>query len=93
MALPGSQLYKDAISKKIKVPDKYEEFSFHGYDTLPLATETLGAAEILKFRDLAFEEYHSNPKFLENVRNKFGVNACESIKNMLQVKLKRKIYN
>jgi hypothetical protein len=60
---------------------------------LPLSTETLGADEILKFRDLAFEEYHSNPKFLEKVKNKFGENACESIKNMLQVKLKRKIYN
>lgn len=93
MALPGSQLYKDAISKNMLVPNKYEEFSFHGYDTLPLATETLSAAEILKFRDLAFEEYHSNPKFLEKVKNKFGDNACESIKNMLQVKLKRKIYN
>jgi hypothetical protein len=75
------------------VPNKYEEFSFHGYDTLPLATETLEAAEILKFRDLAFEEYHSDAKFLEKVKNKFGFNASESIKNMLKVKLKRKIYN
>jgi hypothetical protein len=93
MALPGSQLYKDAISKNIQVPDKYEAFSFHGYDTMPLPTETLSAAEILKFRDLAFEEYHNDSKFLEKIKNKFGIRACENIKNMLQVKLKRKIYN
>ena len=93
MALPGSQLYKDAVSKNIQVPNRYEGFSFHGYDTLPLPTDTLSAAEILKFRDLAFEEYHSNAKFLEKVKSKFGEKACENIKNMLQVKLKRKIYD
>lgn len=92
MALPGSQLYKDAIFKNTRVPDKYEEFSFHGYDTLPLPTETLDAAEILRFRDEAFKEYHAHPEFLKKIKNKFGEKACENIKNMLQVKLKRKIY-
>lgn len=93
MALPGSQLYKDAIAKNIKVPTKYEEFSFHGYDTLPLSTETLTAAEILKFRDYAFENYHSNPQFLEKIKNKYGPAAIDNIKNTLKIKIKRKILN
>lgn len=91
MALPGSQLYKDAVSKNIQVPDKYEAFSFHGYDTLPLPTETLSAAEILKFRDEAFEEYHSHPKFLEKIKNKFSQGSVGSVLEMLKIKIKRKI--
>lgn len=91
MALPGSQLYKDAINKNIQVPQTYEGFSFHGYETLPLPTETLTAAQILKFRDSAFEEYHSNPLFLEKIKSKFGENASSNIKEMLKTKLKRKI--
>ena len=33
MALPGSLLYKNALSKKDKLPDSYEGYSFHSYET------------------------------------------------------------
>ena len=91
MALPGSKLYKEAIEKKISLPNTYEGYSFHGYDTFPLPTETLTAAEVLEFRDKAFEEYHSYPLFLEKIKNKFGQIAVDNILNMLKIKLKRKI--
>jgi radical SAM superfamily enzyme YgiQ (UPF0313 family) len=91
MALPGSKLYKDAIINGISLPDTYEGYSFHGYETLPLPTDTLTAAEVLKFRDKAFDEYHSYPLFLEKIKNKFGNIAVDNIKEMLKVKLKRKI--
>ena len=91
MALPGSKLYKDAIMNGIPLPDSYEGYSFHGYETLPLPTETLSAAEILEFRDKAFDEYHSYPPFLEKVKNKFGQIAVDNINEMLKVKLKRRI--
>jgi radical SAM superfamily enzyme YgiQ (UPF0313 family) len=91
MALPGSKLYKDAIEKNTPLPDTYEGYSFHGYETLPLPTATLTAAEVLEFRDKAFEEYHSNPLFLEKIKNKFGQVAVDNILDMLKVKLKRKI--
>ena len=51
---PGSPLYKNAIIKGIKVPKKYEEFSFHSYETLPLPTDHLQAHEILELRDKNF---------------------------------------
>jgi radical SAM superfamily enzyme YgiQ (UPF0313 family) len=89
MALPGSQLYKDAISKGVKMPDEYGEYAFHGYASRPLPTETLSSSDILKFRDLAFEEYHSNPEFLEKVKTKFGITAERNIKEMLAIKVKR----
>ena len=91
MALPGSKLYKEAVTNGIPLPNDYEGFSFHGYETLPLPTETLTAAEVLEFRDKAFEEYHSYPPFQEKVQNKFGQIAIDNINKMLKVKLKRKI--
>ena len=86
-----SKLYKDAVNNSIPLPNTYEGYSFHGYDTFPLSTETLTAAEILSFRDKAFEEYHSYPPFLEKIKNKFGQIAVDNIKKMLNIKLKRKI--
>ena len=91
MALPGSQLYKNAVEKGTELPQTYEGFSFHGYETVPLPTDTLTAAEVLKFRDDAFIEYHSHPPFLEKVGDKFGSVATDNIRDMLKVKLKRRI--
>ena len=90
MALPGSKLYKEANEKGIPLPDTYEGYSFHGYDTLPLPTDTLTASEVLEFRDKAFNEYHSYPPFLEKVKNKFGQIAIDNISKMLEIKLNRK---
>ena len=50
MALPGSQLYKDALKNGSKLPDSYEGYSFHSYETQPLSTETLSAKEIISLR-------------------------------------------
>ena len=86
----GSQLYKDSV-EKIDLPIKYSEFSFHSYDTKPLSTETLDAARVLQLRDDKFEKYFSNKNFLEKIKSKFGNAAVINIKNMLKVKLKRKI--
>tara|TARA_B100000131_G_scaffold259509_1_gene255120 strand:- start:2653 stop:4194 length:1542 start_codon:yes stop_codon:yes gene_type:complete len=91
MALPGSQLYKDALEKNIDLPIKYSEFSFHSYDTKPLPTETLKAGEILKLRDDHFHLYFSNKNFLNKIKNKFGQNAVDNINSMLKVRLKRKV--
>lgn len=91
MALPGSKLYKDAVDRGIPIPKTYDGFSFHSYDTLPLPTEHLTAAQILKFRDNAFSEYHSDPKVVDRIYKKFGQVAVDNINNMLRVTLKRKI--
>lgn len=91
MALPGSKLYKDAVDRGIPIPKTYDGFSFHSYDTLPLPTEHLTAAQILKFRDNSFSEYHSDPKVVDRIYKKFGQVAVDNINNMLRVTLKRKI--
>lgn len=48
-------------------------------------------SQIIKFRDNAFEEYHSYPLFLEKVERKYGTSVVNNIKEMLKIKLKRKI--
>ena len=89
--LPGSELYKIAVEKGYELPNNYEGYSFHSYDALPLPNENLSAAEMLKFRDDAFNIYHSNKKFIDKVFKKYGKKAAENIKVMTKLKLKRKI--
>lgn len=91
MALPGSELYKNAVKNKIKLPDNYDGYSFHSYSTQPLPTEKLTAAEVLNLRDKKFIEYHSNLNFLNKIEKKFGANAKNNIIEMTKIKLKRKI--
>ena len=89
--LPGSELYKIAVEKGYELPNNYEGYSFHSYDALPLPNENLSAAEMLKFRDDAFNIYHSNKKFIDKVFKKYGKKAAENVKVMTKLKLKRKI--
>ena len=91
MALPGSYLYKKALEASKQLPDTYEGFSFHSYETLPLPTEKLSAAEIISLRDDAFYKYHNHKPFLNLIEKKFGKTAADNIVEMTKIKLKRKI--
>ena len=91
MALPGSQLYKEALEKNHDLPESYEGYSFHSYETLPLPTEKLSAKEIITLRDEAFNRYHNHKPFLQLIEKKFGKKAAENIIEMTKIKLKRKI--
>jgi radical SAM superfamily enzyme YgiQ (UPF0313 family) len=91
MALPGSFLYKDALKKGTKLPENYEGYSFHSYETLPLPTEKLSAKEVITLRDEAFNKYHNHKPFLQLIEKKFGKKAAENIIEMTKIKLKRKI--
>jgi anaerobic magnesium-protoporphyrin IX monomethyl ester cyclase len=91
MALPGSLLYKSAIDEGHKMPDNYEGYSFHSYNTQPLPTEHLSPEEILLFRDNAWLEYHTYSPFLEKVETKYGLEARQNIEEMTKIKLRRRI--
>jgi len=91
MALPGSQLYKKAIENKYKLPDDYEGYSFHSYETQPLPTDSLKPEEILEYRDTSYKNYHTYKPFLNKINKKFGKEALKNIENMTKVNLKRKI--
>ncbi|MCG2719099.1 MAG: B12-binding domain-containing radical SAM protein, partial [Nanoarchaeota archaeon] len=90
MAYPGSQLYENALQSGIELPEKWYGYAQHSEETLPLPTKYLSAADVLRFRDKAFVEYFSNPKYIEMVRKKFGPKVVEHIEEMLKHKIKRK---
>ena len=92
MALPGSALYKQALEKKYDLPKTYEGYSFFSENTVPLPTESLTPAEILKFRDNAFHTYHTNENFLAKVKGKYGDAQVNNLKELTKVKLKRNIF-
>lgn len=91
MALPGSPLYSEAKKAGHRLPQKYEEFAFHSYETVPLPTKAMSAAEILKMRDDSFRNYFSRPEFLEKIESSFGADARKNIMEMNKMKLRRKI--
>jgi radical SAM superfamily enzyme YgiQ (UPF0313 family) len=93
MAYPGSQLYRMALEKGWELPDSWIGYSQHSYETKPLPTEVLSAAEVLKFRDDAFMTYFSNKNYLDMVRKKFGEDVIQHITDMTKIKLKRKLYS
>ncbi len=91
MAYPGSELYKEALSKNWKLPDSWNGYSQYSEETLPLPTKYLSAGEVLRFRDRAFVEYFKNPEYLRMIEKKFGSNALNHITEMLKHNIKRKI--
>jgi radical SAM superfamily enzyme YgiQ (UPF0313 family) len=91
MAYPGSQLYDEAIANGWTLPETWSGFSQHNSDCRPLDTEHISAADVLRFRDEAFNTYFSHPAYLEMVERKFGRETLEHVKAMTQYKLKRKL--
>ncbi len=90
-AYPGSRLYTESIEKNIQLPEKWQDYAQHAYEFIPLPTKTLSPAQVLEFRDKAFDIYFTNPKYLEMIEQKFGIKAKQHIQEMTKLKLKRKI--
>jgi radical SAM superfamily enzyme YgiQ (UPF0313 family) len=91
MAPPGSELHEEALQRGIRLPAQWSGYAQQGYDFLPLPTATLSAAQVLRFRDYAFDTYFKNPRYLAMIRHKFGEAARQHIERMTSIKLKRKI--
>ncbi len=91
MAYPGSPLYGIAKKEGWKLPDTYAGFSQHSYYTQPLPTKYLTAEQVLEFRDKAWMQYHTNPKFLQLLKEKFGQAAVDETVKSTTIKLRRKI--
>jgi radical SAM superfamily enzyme YgiQ (UPF0313 family) len=90
MAYPGSQLYEDALKQGVKLPETWHGYGQYSGEAIPLPTKYLSSAEVLRFRDNAFRDYFSNPKYLEMVRQKFGPEVVEHVMDMLKYKIHRK---
>jgi radical SAM superfamily enzyme YgiQ (UPF0313 family) len=91
MALPGSPLYYTALRNGWLLPKNYSGYAFLGYDCEPLPTRHLSAAEVLSFRDQAWQTYFNHPPFLSHVERAFGVTQRRNIEAMARVPLRRRI--
>lgn len=91
MAIPGSELYEQALANGVNLPDSWLGYASQGYEFLPLPTEQLTAKQVLEFRDYAFDTYFKNPRYLHMIETKFGFQSREHIEEMAKIKLKRKL--
>jgi radical SAM superfamily enzyme YgiQ (UPF0313 family) len=90
MAYPGSPLYREAVAHGWPLPKTWNGYSQHAVDSLPLPTKYLSTAQVLRFRDAAFQTYYTSPRYLELVEGKFGRATVEHLREMTVHKLERK---
>ncbi len=91
MALPGSELYALALESGMTVPQDYVEFSFHAYETVPMRTDHLSEAEITRFRDEAFNRYHTDAGVLDRIQARYGPDARQHVLDMTKIQLRRRV--
>nr|HRU07564.1 radical SAM protein [Candidatus Brocadiia bacterium] len=89
MAYPGSGLYQTAVQQGWPLPKSWTGYSQHAADSLPLPTRHISGAEVLRFRDHAFQTYYANPRYLEMIAKTFGQETVAHIREMLGHKLVR----
>lgn len=90
-ALPGSPLYQIAKANGWSLPQSYSGYGFLSYDSQPLPTKHLTAAEVLDFRDNAWNTYFTNPAYLSLVERTFGAEQRANVEAMASIRLKRKL--
>jgi coproporphyrinogen III oxidase-like Fe-S oxidoreductase len=90
MALPGSPLYLHAKRNQWELPERFEEYAFLSYECKPLRTNTMSGAEVLRFRDEAWQKYFNYGPYLDLVENKFGLQSKNNLMEMAKIRLKRK---
>ncbi|MSP97728.1 MAG: radical SAM protein [Betaproteobacteria bacterium] len=91
MAYPGSKLYDMALKNGWTLPESWIGYSQHSYEAHPPRTDALTSAEVLRFRDTAFQKYFRSPSYLDLVKRKFGDEVLGHIRDMSDIGLKRKL--
>jgi len=91
MAYEGTKNYQDALAKGWRVARNWSEYAQQGYECYPLRTNYLTSEQVLRFRDKAFMDYNTDPKYLAMIEKKFGKDVVKEINDMTSIKLKRKI--
>lgn len=91
MAYPGSQLFTQAEEELWTLPKTWRGYSQHNEDCRPLDTKFVEAKDVLRFRDWAFNSFYRHPPYQEMIGEKFGDDALEEIRRMLDYRIHRKL--
>jgi anaerobic magnesium-protoporphyrin IX monomethyl ester cyclase len=89
MAYPGSPLHEEATRLSVPLPANWTGYSQHSADCLPLPTRHLTSAEVLRFRDEAFQTYYGHPRYLRTIESRFGNETVEEVRRMARQRLDR----
>ena len=90
-ALPGSSLYYLARANGWPLPDSPAGYGFLSYESQPMPTRHCSAADVLRFRDQAWQKYFTNPDYLGLVERKFGLEQRRNVQAMASIPLRRKL--
>lgn len=90
-ALPGSPLHVEAKRAGWALPTDYAGYGFLSYDSQPLPTKHVSAAEVLRFRDRACQIYFTNPEYLALVERRFGAQQRQNVEEMARIPLNRRL--
>lgn len=90
-ALPGSPMHTMARKAGLQLPESFAGYAFLSYESQPLPTKHVSAAQVLKFRDDAWQTYFSNPAYLALVEAEFGVEQRANVEDMARIRLRRKL--
>lgn len=90
-ALPGSPMHHMAKQYGWALPETYAGYAFLSYESHPLPTKHVTAAEVLKFRDDAWQKYFTDSAYLKLVETKFGAKERANVEAMAKVPLRRKL--
>ncbi len=91
MAYPGTELHEQVRRQGIPLPKTWSGFGQYSEDAQPLPTKHLGSADVLRFRDEAFVEYNSSPRYQNMLRATFGEAAVEWVRELLSIRLHRNL--
>jgi len=91
MAYPGSKLYLEAVRQGWELPETWQGYSQYSYDSFPLRTKYLSSAQVLSFRDYAFQAYFTNPRYLDKIKRFFGEQTKHHLQEMSSQRLNRKL--
>ncbi len=91
MAYPGSQLYDQALKDGTPLPPSWTGYSQYSFDCQPLPTKHLHPGQVLSFRDYAFHSYFENPRYLDKIERRFGIETVQHIEQMTGHRLKRRL--
>jgi hypothetical protein len=75
----------------LQLPESFAGYAFLSYESQPLPTKHVSAAQVLKFRDDAWQIYFSNPAYLALVEAEFGVEQRANVEDMARIRLRRKL--
>lgn len=89
MAYPGSQLYEEAVRKGLNLPETWSGYSQYTDDSLPLPTKYLTAAQVVAYRDYAFDVYFRHPQYLKKISETFGEKAVRHVTSMTKNRIER----